>query len=483
MDAGTTGSKIILFGAGERGRNALQYYGRDTVAYFCDNAAQRKGTFVDGIEVISFEKMVELHRKGYDVVLTPLFPGTMYEQLREAGVEKYSRFMHDKYRFPFLCYEEKIKQNKRSDTALNRLVDSSRKLDLIQDVEEFTDLSLQALKLNKDENVDLMLWGESNFYGNGQVLLDYAEIDPEDAKYLPAVSHEDCLPNIGVEHDYLSAVIMSGEYYREKIHRFYPYVPYFSVGPYIQYARGIYDEQRTKEEKARNGKTLLVFLPHSIEGFERQFEDEQMIQSVSREYGSQFETILACVYWADLGTPMCRYAKKAGMKIVSAGFRFDTLFDRRLRTILEIADAVVCFDIGTFISYSLWANKPIARLPYKERRPVIEAEHYFTLERDDKNAKSIDTSLQQEGFLRLFDKDFRLSDEQKKWMNPYGGIDIVRSKEYIKNIVEISKDIWKVCEGDLLKYPHAVKEVYTKYCDEKQTDQMTILRQAVKDRG
>lgn len=59
---------FILFGAGIIGRMALDDYGKEQVAFFCDNYCNISK--VKGIQVIKFEKLKEIY-KDYDVIITP----------------------------------------------------------------------------------------------------------------------------------------------------------------------------------------------------------------------------------------------------------------------------------------------------------------------------------------------------------------------------------------------------------------------------
>ena len=49
--------KIIIFGAGKYGREALQFYGTDNVEYFCDNDENLWGNSIQGKQVISLEEL------------------------------------------------------------------------------------------------------------------------------------------------------------------------------------------------------------------------------------------------------------------------------------------------------------------------------------------------------------------------------------------------------------------------------------------
>ena len=63
--------KIILYGAGRYGLLALDKYGKSHVAFFCDK--QKSGETIEGIEVLSFDRLVEICQgnEDYRIVITP----------------------------------------------------------------------------------------------------------------------------------------------------------------------------------------------------------------------------------------------------------------------------------------------------------------------------------------------------------------------------------------------------------------------------
>ncbi len=85
----------------------------------------------------------------------------------------------------------------------------------------------------------------------------------------------------------------------------------------------------------------------------------------------------------------------------------------------------------------------------------------------------------QRDFHLLFDKELRNNKSQRDWMNEVGGFSQIRDKDYLHTIYEISKDIWMTCDGDLEKYPEAVREVYSLYDKNFEFDKMSILKEAV----
>lgn len=61
--------KVILFGAGRNGRVALRLL-RERAAYFVDNNRELEGAEIDGIQVISYKTLLQIHR-DYRIVVTP----------------------------------------------------------------------------------------------------------------------------------------------------------------------------------------------------------------------------------------------------------------------------------------------------------------------------------------------------------------------------------------------------------------------------
>ena len=78
--------KIIIFGAGNWGKLALEYYGADAVDFFCDNNPERIGQEYCGKKIISFDRLKEIHA-DYRIVtaINNFFP--IANQLRDNGIE------------------------------------------------------------------------------------------------------------------------------------------------------------------------------------------------------------------------------------------------------------------------------------------------------------------------------------------------------------------------------------------------------------
>ena len=471
--------RLILFGAGRNGRMALEKYGRDRVAFFCDNNTEKVGGTLEGIPIISFDNMREMHEEGYVIMITPTFHAYQSEQLALAGINDYLIFRNEETRFPLKNGTIAEKEHQRDDEILNELTAASCRNDPLENISSLRETVKEAKRLHSEEKKILGYYGfhhESHYYGNIETLIEYAEIAKEDIPYFPIVSHADSMPVYTVDYMYKTAVVMSGIYYRNRIHRQAPWVPVFSVGPYIHYANGIYDAEKISDLKKKNGRTLLAFLPHSIEGYEKKYSYKTFIDEIRAAFGQKFEQIMLCVYWADADSEACSYAEGTGMKVVSAGFRWDAQFDCRLRTLLELADAVVFGDAGTFIPYAIHMEKPIGKIDGR-----VDEDLYVMQMSEMERKIGIDKEYLKymDRFNDLFHEKLEMDSSYRKFMNPFAGFDQIRSKKYIRDIARISKDIWIQSDGDMLHYPEAVRQIYWSY--EKNGDfcKMSILREAV----
>lgn len=60
---------VIIFGAGKKGLKLLEKLDRNAVVFFVDNDKNKWGGKIEGIEIISFEKLLEIYEE-YDVILS-----------------------------------------------------------------------------------------------------------------------------------------------------------------------------------------------------------------------------------------------------------------------------------------------------------------------------------------------------------------------------------------------------------------------------
>lgn len=93
--------QIILFGAGQKGREALDFFGKEIVYCFVDNDMLKQGTWLEGKKIISYSDLLELKRRpGFDIefelVITvdksPWATLAVSEQLRKTEIDDFSLF-------------------------------------------------------------------------------------------------------------------------------------------------------------------------------------------------------------------------------------------------------------------------------------------------------------------------------------------------------------------------------------------------------
>ena len=84
--------KIILFGSGHLGKEALRLLGNNNVAFFCDN--NQSGRFIEGKKVISYSELLKIHN-DYIIVVSVNEHNTdsIITQLEESGIEKYVPYL------------------------------------------------------------------------------------------------------------------------------------------------------------------------------------------------------------------------------------------------------------------------------------------------------------------------------------------------------------------------------------------------------
>ena len=62
--------QYILFGAGEIGKNALKFFGKDRVVCFCDNNSHKKNDSVDGVPIIPATDLSKFVGDEITIVIT-----------------------------------------------------------------------------------------------------------------------------------------------------------------------------------------------------------------------------------------------------------------------------------------------------------------------------------------------------------------------------------------------------------------------------
>lgn len=98
------GNQMILFGSGQIGYDALTFFGREKVSYFCDNNVSLAGTEKFGKKVISFEELRTGHRE--EMVMIAVAGDGVYDiarQCEENGITDYLVYLFLRKNFSDFC--------------------------------------------------------------------------------------------------------------------------------------------------------------------------------------------------------------------------------------------------------------------------------------------------------------------------------------------------------------------------------------------
>jgi hypothetical protein len=92
--------KIIIFGAGLYGKLALEHYGQDIVAFFCDNNSEKTGQIYCGKKIISFEQLKKIYFDYQIIIAVNSYAYfQIAKQLAQSGIENYSPFTEEEINY------------------------------------------------------------------------------------------------------------------------------------------------------------------------------------------------------------------------------------------------------------------------------------------------------------------------------------------------------------------------------------------------
>lgn len=312
---------------------------------------------------------------------------------------------------------------------------------------------------------------ESYKYGYYNELLKYSHTDFTSFSLLPGMEHGVRFSSVPVRYNSANVAYACHSDNRIcEIHDKNKYMPVFVIGPYVNYAEPYYSEEKTAELKKKLGKTLLVVLSHSYEGDASRNAAENLVETVYERYGSDFDTVMVCVYWNDVKEPEVEGFRQRGAFLVSAGFREDPNFVRRLRTVISLADYVVGNDIGTNMGYCMALGKQYALICSGNREPD---DQYYTKAYND-----FDTAFTPADGKYEFTADQKRA--QKELCRRWWGIgEFERTPEEMGAILSLVHKLCKLSGYSMEKRDDTVKRLLSGE-DGKLTEQeLRLLRQAV----
>lgn len=307
------------------------------------------------------------------------------------------------------------------------------KIDSIMEYEKFTKL-VSKYKININKYTFREMSCSSYFYGYYKSLCEYAGFPYKKTRYIYLEHGIDSKPS-NVDQNNCFANIFQGDYCKNDI-KSDKHIIYFSIGPYIKYAKSYYHKENIDIIKKENGNTALIYITHSCANCEIDIKEDtyvKLVESIRQKY----KTILVCVYWRDINNPLLNQLKHyENVHFVSAGFINDENFVSRSKTILELADDVYVDGFGTNIGYAIYMNKNVC----------ISIDSYDASELDCKIIKFIKAS----------------KNNQKEMMKQYhllwGGEEKIKSKREMYLFFEGCKEIFDQAKGRKSLYDKAILE-------------------------
>lgn len=206
------------------------------------------------------------------------------------------------------------------------------------------------------------------------------------------------------------------------------------IGPYIHYAEPSLSEDEIKKVKKKNGKTLLVFPTHSIDRVDKEFDYEQFIENIDifkKEH--EFQTILICLFYKDLMLGRDKIYYDHGYQVVTAGYRDDPMFLRRLKSFILLSDYTISNDMGTHVGYCIYLGKAHTVFEQTIRiKPYLDSD----LENETKTYNPT-VEYEKEEVKREFRTYYdEITARQKDIVNRFWGIEFIRSKAELAELLK-----------------------------------------------
>ncbi len=466
--------RYIIVGAGGNGIALLNRLGQDRVSFFADNNKSIIGKRIEGIEVIPVDEITR-YVDSNRVIISVENKTQIKAQLEELGVMEYVIYLSDWRKEcvsrNILCCE--LEGEKEINRQLRQYSDLSVDADPIRNTDDFKKLVIRCKNDNSLRGCFNILgrdW-ESLTYGHFHEMIKYANILNADSRLFPIIPHAPFFfDNL---RTFESATMFSSPYLKEENNKAFPYIPSFLIGEYMQYVSSDNSDKNTS-----SSDSVVVFMHHSVEAIRVIHEYEYLMRSVFAPLLERYNHVYLSTYWYDLDDELYAQLEKDGVKLVSAGFRFDERFISRLRTIIDTCDDIVVYGRTSAVIYALAMGK---RLFYhKEYNSTLHINdsniNNRFLGRERSNAITTWESIVLSNYGKRFEE---FSEEDKRVINYYLGISVHRSPEEIRIMYDICKDIWENSVYTEKEYPMAVYRTYWKYQTDGDYDKLAILSEAL----
>lgn len=271
------------------------------------------------------------------------------------------------------------------------------------------------------------VYAENTLYGYAYNVMKYAGIENENMLYLPLLEHgvDLCEELDTMRYSLGRSYIFQGNNKVEKFIRNYKQDAY-AIGPFIHYVEDYYSEEKLNSIRKKMGKTLLVFPHHSTEYGRGDYLVNDFFDRLFK-IASDYNTIIASVFWIDTNDSCIDYLQSRGVTLVSAGFKLDNQFSTRMKAIIKLADTVVFPTLTTSIGYAYYMGKKVICIPSERNESSTSNENQKLL--TDENEKFVNQ------FCTIFNENAdRKNETADKLIDYYWGTSLIKSSAQIKDI-------------------------------------------------
>lgn len=217
-------------------------------------------------------------------------------------------------------------------------------------------------------------------------------------------------------------------------------VPVVAVGPYIVYAEDYLDEAEFAVAKNKLGKTLMVFPSHSVDRVKVSYELAELLSEIDRiKTLYRIETVLICLYYRDLLNGAADAYEREGYCVVTAGYREDSLFLERQRSLIKLADFTMSNNVGTHVGYCVCMNKP--HYVFDQEKKYSADSSFDSTEY--RNAFEESLTLEKTEVAEAFSSfENSLTAQQQKVMSRYWGFENIRSSSEMVTLLNVCEKAW-----------------------------------------
>lgn len=281
-----------------------------------------------------------------------------------------------------------------------------------------------------------LFFGENQFYGLENILERYVGkwericMSSEHGFFMKKI------PYLGI-YAGLPAIITFGDFRKDILANKSDCMA-LKIGPYIHYAKEIYNENTIEQKKKKLGKTLLVFPAHTIEYTSRDrkgYDFLKTIKDFKTEHG--FDTVIISMYFVDIIKNEHKKYEEEGYYIFSAGHRNNPDFLDRLKTVFRLSNHVFSEGIGTHIGYSICMGVPVTVC---DEKYVITSDLVSWIE---KNVRAIETRTISNKIKEVFlEYHEYITKEQLEICNYYFGNSEVKSPEELGECFRFIRNVY-----------------------------------------